>query len=548
MAKVILGAALGECIHVAGLLNFLQLAGKAGFETVFLGPAVPLDKLIEKIKETQPEIVALSYRLSPEVCQRLLTELEHKVSSDPFLKSRRYVFGGTVATARVARQMKLVEKAFDGSEQAEEIASFLGTPSSGRQEKKHAQTLLERMHAKHPFPLLRHHFGLPSLQETIEGSRQIAEAGVLDILSLAPDQPAQESFFKDDKVKGKSEGAGGAPFRKRSDFLAVYEATRRGNYPLLRCYSGTDDLLLWAEMLYETIKNAWCAVPLCWYNAMDRRSSRGFTQAFREAQQVMRWHAERGVPVEVNEAHQWSLRRAPDSVAVAMAFIAAYNAKKMGVREYVSQYMLNTPGEISPSMDLAKMLAKIEMIEGLHDASFKSYRQVRPGLLGFPADLHRAKGQMSVAILTGLMLKPHIVHVVAYCEGQYAATPTEIIESCKIAEQLIKEYRRGFPQNSLRDKNIQWRKEELKEEASALLEAIKSLGKGKEDPLVDAEVMETAVRIGLLDAPDLKGNEIARGEITTAIVDGACVAVDSRTGKPLPERERIQTIMARCSG
>jgi hypothetical protein len=48
MRQVVLGASLGECIHIAGLLDFLQPAEKAGFGTAFLRPAIPVDKLIEK--------------------------------------------------------------------------------------------------------------------------------------------------------------------------------------------------------------------------------------------------------------------------------------------------------------------------------------------------------------------------------------------------------------------------------------------------------------------------------------------------------------------
>ena len=61
--------------------------------------------------------------------------------------------------------------------------------------------------------------------------------------------------------------------RNPEDLRAIYEATRRGNYPLLRCYSGTRDLLKWAEMLVETINNAWCAVPLTWYSCWTAAAS-----------------------------------------------------------------------------------------------------------------------------------------------------------------------------------------------------------------------------------------------------------------------------------
>ena len=84
-------------------------------------------------------------------------------------------------------------------------------------------------------------------------------------------------------------------------------------------------------MSMETIRIAWGAIPLCWYSVMDGRSRVPLPDAIAEKQAAMRFYAEQGVPVEVNESHQWSLRDAHDSLAVAMAFLAAYNAKRQGV-------------------------------------------------------------------------------------------------------------------------------------------------------------------------------------------------------------------------
>jgi len=36
---LMLGAAMGDCVHVAGVLNFLRLASAEGFRTEFLGAA-----------------------------------------------------------------------------------------------------------------------------------------------------------------------------------------------------------------------------------------------------------------------------------------------------------------------------------------------------------------------------------------------------------------------------------------------------------------------------------------------------------------------------
>jgi hypothetical protein len=42
---------------------------------------------------------------------------------------------------------------------------------------------------------LRHHFGLPTMEATIEGIEKIADAQALDVISLGIDQDAQENFY-----------------------------------------------------------------------------------------------------------------------------------------------------------------------------------------------------------------------------------------------------------------------------------------------------------------------------------------------------------------
>ena len=44
--KTVVAGALGECVHVAGVTNFLRLAESAGWRTVFLGPAVSTGDMI----------------------------------------------------------------------------------------------------------------------------------------------------------------------------------------------------------------------------------------------------------------------------------------------------------------------------------------------------------------------------------------------------------------------------------------------------------------------------------------------------------------------
>ena len=151
-----------------------------------------------------------------------------------------------------------------------------------------------------------------------------------------------------------------------------YEASRCGNYPLMRTYSGTDNFIRLAEMYMETINNAWAAIPLFWFNQMDGRGPWDLEGSIREHQKVMKWYGERGIPVELNEAHHWGMRDAPDVVFVASAYLGAYNAKAFGVQDYIAQMMFNSPPGTSDAMDIAKMAAALKITEDLEDKNFQN--------------------------------------------------------------------------------------------------------------------------------------------------------------------------------
>ena len=293
----------------------------------------------------------------------------------------------------------------------------------------------------------------------------------------------------------------------------------------------------------ETIHNAWAAIPLCWYNALDRRSPRPPLESIAENQEVIRWYAQRDIPVELNEPHHWSLRDSHDALAVAMSYLSAYNAKALGVKHYISQYMFNTPPSTYGAMDLGKMLAKVEMVESLHDDNFVSLRQVRAGLLSLSPDLEMAEGQLAASTVLALGVRPHIIHVVGFCEGDHAATADDVIESCKIVRGVLKNCLFGMPDFTV-DEVVQKRKEQLIEEAKILIEGIRQLGADQaEDPLTDPETLAHAIKIGVLDAPHLAGNLYALGALQTAVIDGAIYAIDPKTKKILPERDRISRIL-----
>jgi len=538
--KTIIGAAIGNCVHVGGLHHFLKLAEAEGYQTKSMGPAVSVNRIIKAVRTEKPDILALSYRLTPDVAGNLIREIAREINELDI--KTRFIFGGPPPVAVVAVKSGFFEKVFDGSEQVEEIKSYLRGGAGTSEKVVFADDLISRINQKYPYPILRHHFGRPSLQETFDGIRKIALAEVLDVISIGPDQNAQENFFRPGEIIDNQQGAGGVPVRSYDDMTALYQSSRCGNYPLMRCYAGTRDLMKWAEMSVETIHNAWGAIPLCWYSVIDGRSNRSLVEAITENQSVMRWYAERNIPVEVNESHQWSLRDAHDSLAVTMAYLAAYNAKKVGVRNYVSQFMFNTPPETWPNMDIAKMMAKLEMIQSLEDETFTVYREVRAGIAHFSPDPSVAKGQLAASALISLAMKPHILHVVGFSEGDHATGYEELIESCKIVHGVIQNGLNGLP-DFMADPVILARKEQLKAEAKVILDAITFIGSKVQDPHSDPKTVATSIELGILDAPHFRGNPFLKGDILTRNINGAWYAIDPETGDPIDEKTRLSQII-----
>jgi methylmalonyl-CoA mutase cobalamin-binding subunit len=540
MMKTVIAGALGECVHVAGVLNFLRLAEAAGWRVVFLGPAVSVEAMLEAARREQAELIGVSYRLTPETGERLLANFAEE-ADELRAAGVRFAFGGTPPVAERARAIGFFERVFDGSEPAEAVLAYLkGQSQAEPTEADFPQTTVERIAWKAPFPIIRHHFGLPTVEATREGIARIAEAQVLDVVSLGIDQDAQANFFHPERQDPRRTGAGGVPVRTPEDYRALYEASRRGNFPLLRSYSGTDDFIRLAEMYVETINIAWCAIPIFWFNQMDGRGPWGLEDSIREHQRVMAWYGERDIPVELNEPHHWGMRDAPDVIFVVSAYLSAYNARAFGVRDYIAQMMFNSPPGLSDAMDLAKMLACLEMIEPLVGSEFRIWRQTRTGLLSYPLDPDAARAHLAASVYLQMALKPHIVHVVGHTEAHHAATAADVIEACKLARRAIENALRGQPDMAA-DPAVQERKDELVREARVTLEAIHSLAvPGVADPLVAPAALAQAVKSGVLDAPHLRNNPFACGQIFTRIdARGACVAVDSVTGETLLEEERI---------
>ena len=583
--RTVIAGALGECVHVAGVVNFLRLAEAAGWRTVFLGPAVPAEEFLKAVRregarrstegqhpflrdantglavgEASEVLVGVSYRLTPDTGERLLAEFA-ETADELRTAGVRFVFGGTPPVAERARAIGFFDRCFGGDVSSETVLAYLkGQDHAELTQDDFPPTTVERIAWKAPFPVIRHHFGLPTVKASEDGIACIAEAQVLDVISLGIDQDAQANFFHPERQNRRRHGAGGVPVRGPEDYRALYEASRRGNFPLLRTYSGTDDFIRLAKMYVETINIAWCAIPLFWFNQMDGRGPWELEESIREHQKVMAWYGKRGIPVELNEPHHWGMRDAPDIVFVVSAYLSAHNARAFGVRDYIAQMMFNSPPGHSDKMDLAKMLAVLDLIAPLGAGAqvngseaeltqraatpgFRIWRQTRTGLLSYPVDPDAARAHLATSVYLQMALRPHIVHVVGHTEAHHAATAADVIESCRLARRAIENALRGQPDMTAAPA-VQQRKEELVQEARVTLDAIRALaGPDVADPLTDPATLARAVATGVLDAPHLRNNPYARGQIVTRIDQrGACVTADPASGRELPEAERIAAL------
>lgn len=118
----------------------------------------------------------MSYRLTPETGERLLAEFAEEAHN---LRSAgmRFAFGGTPPVAERARRIGLFERVFAGREPPDAILAYLrGQPAGASTEAHFPQQAVQRMEWKAPFPIIRHHFGLPSVKAIRRGVAAIAHA------------------------------------------------------------------------------------------------------------------------------------------------------------------------------------------------------------------------------------------------------------------------------------------------------------------------------------------------------------------------------------
>ena len=340
---------------------------------------------------------------------------------------------------------------------------------------------------KHHFgPLMRAHVGpysststrIESVNEFLIWVKTLAQSNYLDILSIGTSQLTQSNFGEDweDKTNG-----GGVPVNSPEEYRMIWEASR----PLLvRTYAGTKNIPKLAQMYEQTMNICWHALSLWWFNKLDERGPYDVYTNLKEHIETIKYIARTGKPFEANVPHHFAFRGADDVTYIVSAYLAAKLAKKLGIKTFILQNMLNTPRFTWGIQDLAKSRAMIKIVRSLEDNSFRVLLQPRAGLDYFKPNLYEARIQL--AAVTALMddidpyneMSPPIIHVVSYSEASHLATPEIINESIQITQYSLQKYREMRKHGKIVDmgknSDVDERSMELYQSAMKIISAIES--------------------------------------------------------------------------
>lgn len=333
-------------------------------------------------------------------------------------------------------------------------------------------------------PLTRAHVGpysssasrMELINEFLKWVKTLAETKYLDILSIGTSQLTQTNFGED--WEGKING-GGVPVNSPEEYRMIWEASR----PLLvRTYAGSKNIPALARIHEQTLNICWHALSLWWFSRLDGRGPYDVYTNLKQHIETIKYIAETNKPLEANVPHHFAFRGSDDVTYIVSAYLAAKLAKKLGIKVFILQNMLNTPRFTWGIQDLAKSRAMIKLVKSLQDDNFRVLLQPRAGLDYFKPDLYEARIQL--AAVTALMddiepyneMSPPVIHVVSYSEASNLATPEIINESIQITKYSLQKYREMRKQGRIGDmaKNpdVNERAAELYESASKVVSAI----------------------------------------------------------------------------
>lgn len=590
--------------HTEGLHNAGKVAGTGGIKSIILKPSASIVELCEIVREFKPKFIGLSYRLSPEIgfrelvlvlCQfresglfsldyqpkitfaglpRTIEMLESKKHELPYrvypcfpypnvedrLKETIAYFEIKDTDNNIFDELKenLLPKGikiFD--ELADEVLrneDYKLEPPLKVPSTRAIDSYVCRIQES-DLPILRSHFGVPSesIEPTVEGIKELAEARVLDEISLGSSDLSQRYFGYPEMFK-KYKNDGGVPYKTPDDLRKIFFASRCGNFPSVKPYCHVTEICKFIDTCLDVglLKGAHQAIPLFWFNELDGRGSATVRDSIKEHIDAVKKLALLGIPVEMNDPNQWSSRLSHDTIIVLSYALISAVMSTCGVQNMVLQMQFNKPRETGDLADLAKMAAGLSMVSKITKGTGRPvamFKEVRTGIESLSFDMDTARKQLARSTLLQMCVYPDIIHVVSYCEANYAAKPADIIDSSKLIRRSVKVFKENETdiREALDTDYINSRKEYLETECEYLVNEIarlhpryRSCGMNAIAPFIgNPDVLATAIEKKIISAPGII-NERYKGSFITKAMKGEINLVsDFNNPKIITEKERL---------
>jgi hypothetical protein len=605
-------ATVGADPHTLGLFRVARIARRAGWEALVLPPAGSEADLCAAVRRTDPELIGLSYRLSPEVGVREIARALSALGREGLLGgTRRIAVSGLPQTLRALERLggdlpcavATLPQDDDPVRGARRVLDLLGLRGEA------AEAILEDLRAElspsrialldelaaevvagdayreePPLPipspearacwvrrvreagrpLLRTHFGIPaeSIGPTVEGIERIAEARVVDEISLGSSDLSQRFFGHPEEFAGRKND-GGVPYRTFEDLRELAAATRRGNFPSIKPYAHVRDLVPFVQTCLRAgmLVGAHQAVPLFWFNELDGRGPMTVPESIREHLAAVRELARHGIPVEMNDPNHWSSRWAHDVVFCADYGLIAAAMAACGVRDVLFQLQLNKPRETGDFADLAKTTAALEIARRVLPTGPQGpavWRETRTGIDSLDPDPAIARRQLARSTLLQMILEPHMIHLVSWCEADHVAGVEDVVDSSRLVRRAVRIFRTREEElaGTVDHPVVRERREHLVAEATVLLRRIAALAGGPvaaDAPLAalaprlaDERALALSLERGYLAAPGIfhPGYRAASSITTGPTRHGFLDCLDPETGLPLREEARLARLDA----
>ncbi|MFZ2955702.1 MAG: cobalamin B12-binding domain-containing protein [Candidatus Ozemobacteraceae bacterium] len=612
MSRRILITTLAGDPHTQGLFKFTRLAREAGFEILALPPGSTHDDILAGIRGFDPDLVGFSYRLSPDIGLNQMSAIIHQMSDSGLLKTvsgknRTIGFAGLPDTvSRVVGSLSGygivgLKQSVSAEETIGSVMDFLSV--TGHQREKIMKGALERLHPRNiplldqlarevaadekveePLPvpspeargsyverimkswperpILRTHYGEPgdSIAPTVAGIRTIAEARVIDELSLGSSDLSQR-YYNDPKEWIGRKNDGGVPYKNFQDLCLLRDAAQYGNFPAVKpychvvhCEEFVDECLR-AGML----KGAHQAVPLFWFDVLDGRGPTKVRDAIAEHIRTVKKLSDNGIPVEMNDPNHWCSRWASDAVVATSYALLTSVMRSCGVKDMVLQMQFNKPKEMSDFGDLAKFMAGLELARtDIIADSANVFIETRTGIEWLEPDLEVARCQLARSTLLQMFMNPHAIHLVSYCEALYAAKPEDIIRASMVIRKAVKMFKkhRQDLEKLLSAPELLERKEYLLREARYLIREIAKLNPAYREEsgrpvvpihtlLADPDALHSALEQGYMAAPGIftePYRKVAALTFTDVMDGGMINPIDPKTLAPISEEARISLL------